>query len=86
MSMRYVGEQRLTSSHLSTRHYARMIRRWAVAAGLEPTHYSTHSMRGTQATLIYKRTKNLRAVQLLFGHRRPHETMLRLDSRGCALL
>lgn len=44
-----------------------MIRRWAGAAGLDPTAYGTHSMRRTKATLIYKRTKNLRAVQLLLG-------------------
>jgi integrase len=58
------------SSHLSTRQYARMIRRWAGAAGLDPTVYGTHSMRRTKATLIYKRTKNIRAVQLLLGHKR----------------
>jgi site-specific recombinase XerC len=45
-----------------------MIRRWATGAGLDPTVYGTHSMRRTKATLIYKRTKNLRAVQLLLGH------------------
>ena len=58
----------LASPHLSTRQYARMIRRWADAAGLDPTAYGTHSMRRTKVMLIYKRTKNLRAVQLLLGH------------------
>jgi site-specific recombinase XerC len=42
--------------------------RWVGAAGLDPTVYGTHSMRRTKATLICKRTKNLRAVQLLLGH------------------
>ncbi len=52
-----------------------MIRRWADAAGLDPTAYGTHSMRGTKATLIYKRTKNLRAVRLLLGHSKIESTI-----------
>ena len=32
------------------------------------TAYGTHSMRRTKPTLIYRRTKNLPAVQLLLGH------------------
>lgn len=56
------------SPHVSTRQYARIVHHWAEAAGLDPSAYGTHSMRRTKATLIYKRTKNLRAVQLLLGH------------------
>ncbi|MGF6508533.1 tyrosine-type recombinase/integrase [Paraburkholderia sp. 32] len=68
-SEQYLFPSRLSASpHLSTRQYARMISRWVSAAGLDPTVYGTHSMRRTKATLIYKRTKNLRAVQLLLGH------------------
>jgi integrase len=52
-----------------------MIHRWAGAAGLDPTVYGTHSMRRTKATLIYKRTKNLRAVQLLLGHSKVESTI-----------
>ena len=52
-----------------------MIRRWGDAAGLNPTAYGTHSMRRTKATLIYKRTKNLRAVQLLLGHSKIESTI-----------
>ena len=46
-----------------------------VAAGLDPSAYGTHSMRRTKATLIYKRTKNLRAVQLLLGHSKLESTV-----------
>jgi len=72
----YLFQSRLSASpHLSTRQYARMIRRWATAAGLDPTVYGTHSMRRTKATLISKRTKNLRAVQLLLGHSKVESTI-----------
>lgn len=56
------------SHHLSTRQYARIVESWVSSIGLDPTCYGTHSMRRTKATLIYRRTKNLRAVQLLLGH------------------
>jgi len=75
-SEQYLFPSRLsTSPHLSTRQYARMISRWVDAAGLDPTVYGTHSMRPTKATLIYKRTKNLRAVQLLLGHSKIESTI-----------
>jgi len=53
------------SLHLSTRQYARIVNDWVVEIGLDPTSYGTHTMRRTKPTLIYRRTKNLRAVQLL---------------------
>ena len=56
------------SKHLSTRQYARIVESWVTSIGLDPATYGTHSMRRTKATLIYRRTKNLRAVQLLLGH------------------
>ena len=56
------------SLHLSLRQYARVVESWVSSIGLDPTTYGTHSMRRTKATLIYRRTKNLRAVQLLLGH------------------
>jgi integrase len=49
--------------------------RWVGAAGLDPTIYGTHSMRSTKATLIYKRTKNLRAAQSLLGHSKIESTI-----------
>jgi integrase len=64
-----------TSEHLSTRQYARIVHGWAEKAGLDPTVYGTHSLRRTKATLIYKKTKNLRAVQLLLGHSKLESTV-----------
>ena len=63
------------SPHVSTRQYARIVHRWAESAGLDSSAYGTHSMRRTKATLIYKRTKNLRAVQLLLGHSKLESTV-----------
>lgn len=54
--------------HISTRQYARIVRDWATSIGLEASAYGTHSMRRTKVTQIYKKTGNLRAVQLLPGH------------------
>jgi integrase len=51
------------------------VHHWAEAVGLDPSVYGTHSMRRTKATLIYKRTKNLRAVQLLLGHSKLESTV-----------
>ncbi len=61
--------------HLSTRQYARMLKTWIVQTGLDPSAYATHSMRRTKVTLIYRRTKNLRAVQLLLGHNKLESTV-----------
>ena len=55
------------SPHLSTRQYARIVDSWVEEIGLDPAAYGTHSIRRTKPSLIYRRTKNLRAVQLLFG-------------------
>jgi integrase len=56
------------SPHLSTRQYARIVEAWVTEIGLDAGAYGTHTMRRTKASLIYRRTKNLRAVQLLLGH------------------
>jgi len=56
------------SPHISTRQYARIVHQWFDEIGLDPTAYGTHTMRRTKPTLIYRRTKNLRAIQLLLGH------------------
>ncbi|MCG9627523.1 tyrosine-type recombinase/integrase [Vibrio mediterranei] len=55
--------------------YATIIRRWAKELGYDPYLYGTHSMRRTKATLIYARTKNIRAVQLLLGHAKLDNTI-----------
>jgi len=63
------------SSHLSTRQYARIFEGWVTDIGLDSNSYGTHSLRRTKPTLIYKRTKNLRAVQLLLGHTKLESTV-----------
>ena len=63
------------SPHLGTRQYARIVQGWVKHVGLDPCAYGTHSIRRTKATLIYKRTKNLRAVQLLLGHAKLESTV-----------
>jgi site-specific recombinase XerC len=52
-----------------------MLDRWVSSLGLDPTDYGTHSMRRTNASMIYRRTKNLRAVQLLLGHAKLESTV-----------
>ncbi|MGZ8984421.1 MAG: tyrosine-type recombinase/integrase [Methylotenera sp.] len=63
------------SPHLSTRQYARIANDWVTEIGLDPTSYGTHTMRRTKASLIYRRTKNLRAIQLLLGHTKLESTV-----------
>ena len=63
------------SPHLGTRQYARMVDGWVAEIGLDPLAYGTHSIRRTKPTLIYRRTKNLRAVQLLLGHTKLESTV-----------
>ena len=63
------------SAHLGTRQYARILEGWLEEIGLDPTAYGTHTMRRTKATLIYRKTKNLRAVQLLLGHTKLESTV-----------
>lgn len=60
---------------LSTRQYARIVESWVTDIGLDRNSYGTHSMRRTKASLIYRRTKNLRAVQILLGHTKLESTV-----------
>ena len=60
---------------LITRQYARLLSEWIASIGLDPNLYGTHSLRRTKTTLIYKRTGNLRAVQLLLGHTKIESTV-----------
>jgi integrase len=62
-------------TNISTRQYARLVHVWIKKAGLDPTSYGTHSMRRTKAAQIYKKTGNLRAVQLLLGHTKIETTV-----------
>ena len=70
----YLFPSRL-SPHLSTRQYARVVAGWVTEAGLDHRAYGTHSLRRTKASLIYHRTKNLRAIQLLLGHTKLESTV-----------
>ncbi len=63
------------SPHLSTRQYARIVGAWVWSIGLDSATYGTHSLRRTKPTLIYRRTRNLRAVQLLLGHTKLESTV-----------
>jgi integrase len=60
---------------LTTRQYARLVSEWIASIGLDPLKFGTHSLRRAKATLIYKRTGNLRAVQLLLGHTKIESTV-----------
>jgi integrase len=73
---RYLFPSRLHARpHLSTRQYARLVHRWVDSIGLETIFYGTHSMRRTKVTQIYRKTGNLRAVQLLLGHTKLESTV-----------
>lgn len=61
--------------HLSTRQYARLVDEWVAAIGLNVHDYGTHSLRRTKASMIYKATGNLRAVQILLGHSKIENTI-----------
>ncbi|MCH8100518.1 MAG: tyrosine-type recombinase/integrase [Proteobacteria bacterium] len=75
-SSRYLFPSRIHGSlHLSTRQYARMVESWVTGISLHAASYGTHSLRRAKATLIYRRTNNLRAVQLLLGHAKLDSTV-----------
>ncbi|EAR23602.1 tyrosine-type recombinase/integrase [Nitrococcus mobilis] len=76
---RFLFPSRMTRSpHISIRQYARLVESWMAQIGLDPAAYGTHSLRRTKATLIYRRTRNLRAVQLLLGHTKLESTIRHL--------
>ena len=62
-------------SHLSTRQYSRLLKEWIAIIGLEPSGYGTHSLRRTKVCLLYRKTGNLRACQLLLGHTKLESTV-----------
>jgi len=63
------------AGHLSTRQYARLVDEWVEAVGLRRAEYGTHSLRRTKASMIYKATGNLRAIQILLGHTKIENTV-----------
>ena len=71
----YLFSGRRSGQGITTRQYARLLSEWLAGIGLDPRRYGTHSLRRTKATLIYRRTGNLRAVQLLLGHTKIESTV-----------
>jgi integrase len=67
--------QVMDGCHITTRQYARIVASWVESIGLNRAAYSAHTMRRTKVTLIYRQTKNLRAVQLLLGHTKLESTV-----------
>jgi integrase len=73
---RYLFPSRFRAQpHLSTRQYARIVHAWVESAGLDSSAYGTHSMRRTKVAQIYRKTGNLRAVQLLLRHTKLESTV-----------
>jgi integrase len=72
----YLFQSRLRGPpHLSTREYTRILQGWVSGTGRVPSSYGMHAMRRTKATLVCRRTKNLRAMQLLLGHTKLESTV-----------
>jgi integrase len=67
--------RRASEQSMTTRQYGRLVSEWIADIGLDPHRFGTHSLRRTKATLIYRRTGNLRAVQLLLGHTKIESTV-----------
>ncbi len=69
------SSRRYPERSLTTRQYARLVSTWIRKSGSDPQFFGTHSLRRTKATLIYRRTGNLRAVQMLLGHTKIESTV-----------
>src|SRR5262249_59054023 len=67
--------RRRPGESMATRQYARLVSEWIAGIGLDAHVFGTHSLRRTKATVIYRRTGNLRAVQLLLGHTKVESTV-----------
>jgi integrase len=63
------------TAHLSTRQYIRLLKEWVALVGLEPAAFGTHSLRRTKVAMLYRKTGNLRACQLLLGHTKLESTV-----------
>ena len=76
------------AQHMSTRQYARLVDEWVTAIGLRPEEYGTHSLRRTKASMIYRTTGNIRAIQILLGHSKIENTVryLGVDVEDALLL
>ena len=76
------------AKHMSTRQYARLVDEWVTAVGLRAEEYGTHSLRRTKASMIYRATGNIRAIQILLGHSKIENTVryLGVDVEDALLL
>lgn len=76
------------TKHMSTRQYARLVDEWVTAVGLRPEEYGTHSLRRTKASMNYRVTGNIRAIQILLGHSKIESTVcyLGVDVEDALLL
>lgn len=63
------------NEHLSTRQYGRLVKDWVASIDLNPSNYGTHTLRRTKVTIMYRQTKNIRAIQLLLGHTKLESTV-----------
>jgi integrase len=64
-----------TPGHITTRQYARLVDKWVQFVGLDPSHYGTHSLRRTKAAHIYRKTRDIRSIQILLGHSSLEQTV-----------
>jgi integrase len=69
------GGRRGRDQPITMRRHTRLVCQWIASIGLDPNFFGTHSLPPTKATLIYRRTGNLRAVQLLLGHKKIESTV-----------
>ena len=67
--------RRKEGQHLTTRQYARLVQDWTSAIGLPSSAYAARLLRRTKATMLYRKTGNLRAIQLLLGHAKIDSTV-----------
>jgi integrase len=77
-----VPERSRPGEHLTTRQYGWLVDEWVALIGLDPAGYGTHSLRRTKVALIYRRTGNLRACQLLLGHTKLESTVRYLGTEA----
>ena len=64
----YVFKGATIDSHLSIERYRVGIKNWVKSIGLNPREYSTHSVRRTKPSIVYKETGNIEEVKRMLGH------------------
>jgi len=64
----FTAPTRPKGEHMASVTYRKLVKDWCRLIHLDPAQYSTHSLRRTRPSIIYRRTGNLRSIQLLLGH------------------